>query len=148
MAKAGFFSTMTIAVLAGLLGASPVRAQANLACSAPDALMRLDQAIAHTAARIAEGRSLKVVALGSSSTVGTGASSSSNSYPSRLEAALREQYPDMQIEVINRGVGGEDAREELARLDKSVLAEHPDLVLWQVGTNAIVDEEGVSEEGI
>jgi len=147
MKKAGLFSTMAVAVIAGFLGASPVRAEEGPACSAPDALMRLDQAVSHTAARISEGRSLKVVALGSSSTFGIGATSPANSYPSRLEAVLREQYPDMQIEVINRGVGGEDAREELARLDKSVLAERPDLVLWQVGTNAIVDEEGVSEEG-
>src|SRR5580700_9930602 len=65
------------------------------------------------------------------------------SQPARGE--LREQFPDMKIEVINRGVGGEDAKEMLARLDKSVLAERPDLVLWQVGTNAIVDEEGLSE---
>ena len=147
MAKAGFFSTIGSVVFAGLLGASAAGAQTQPACSAPDSLMRFDRAIAHTAARVAEGRSLKIVALGSSSTVGVGAASPANSYPSRLEAALREQYPDMQIEVINRGVGGEDAREELARLDKSVLAERPDLVLWQVGTNAIVDEEGVSEEG-
>jgi acyl-CoA thioesterase I len=147
MAKAGFFSTMAVAVLAGLFGASAAGAQTEGACSAPDTLMRLDHAIAHTAARVAEGRSLKIVALGSSSTVGVGATSPANSYPSRLEAALREQYPDIQIEVINRGVGGEDAREMLARLDRSVLAERPDLVLWQVGTNAIVDEEGVSEEG-
>jgi len=146
MARAGFFSTMAVAVLAGLLGVSPARAETDQACSAPDSLMRLDRAIAHTAARIAEGRSLKIVALGSSSTVGVGATSPANSYPSRLEAMLREQYPDMQIDVINRGVGGEDAREMLARLDKGVLAERPDLVLWQVGTNAIVDEEGVSQE--
>jgi lysophospholipase L1-like esterase len=147
MTKAGFFSTMAVAALAGLFGASPVRAEVDQACAAPEALMRLDQVISHTAARISEGRSLKIIALGSSSTVGIGATSPANSYPSRLEAMLREQYPDMRIEVINRGVGGEDAREELARLDKSVLAERPDLVLWQVGTNAIVDEEGVSEEG-
>jgi acyl-CoA thioesterase I len=145
MARTGLFSTMTVAVLAGLLGVSPATAE-DAACSAPDSLMRLDRAIAHTAARISEGGRLKIVALGSSSTVGVGATSPANSYPSRLEAMLREQYPDMQIEVINRGVGGEDAREELARLDKSVLAERPDLVLWQVGTNAIVDEEGVSKE--
>ena len=146
MARAGFFTAMAIAAVAGLLGASSARAETDPACTAPDSLMRLDRAIAHTAARISDGRSLKVVALGSSSTVGIGATSPANSYPSRLEAMLREQYPDMQIEVINRGVGGEDAREMLARLDKSVLAERPDLVLWQVGTNAIVDEEGVSKE--
>lgn len=145
MSKAGFFTTMAVAVFAGFLGVSPAGAETP-ACSAPGSLMRLNRAIAHTAVRIAEGRSLKIVALGSSSTVGVGASSPANSYPSRLEAELREQYPDMRIEVLNRGVGGEDAREMLARLDKSVLAEHPDLVLWQVGTNAIVDEEGISNE--
>jgi hypothetical protein len=47
-----------------------------------------------------------------------------------------DQFPRV---VINRGVGGEDAKEMLARLDKGVIAEHPHLVLWQVGTNAIVD---------
>jgi lysophospholipase L1-like esterase len=144
MAKAGFFTTMAVAVCTGLLGVGP--ASADPECSAPNGLMRLDRAIFHTAQRIAEGRSLKIVAFGSSSTEGIGASSPANSYPSRLEAELRELYPDMQIEVINRGVGGEDAREMLARLDRSVLAERPDLVLWQVGTNAIVDEEGISGE--
>ena len=53
MAKAGFFSTMAIAVFAALLGTSAVGAQTEPACSAPDNLMRLDRAIAHTAARVA-----------------------------------------------------------------------------------------------
>jgi acyl-CoA thioesterase-1 len=145
MARAGFFTTMAVAVFTGFLGVSPASAE-EPECSAPNSLMRLDRAISHTAKRIAEGRSLKIVALGSSSTEGIGASSPANSYPSRLEVELREQYPDMRVEVINRGVGGEDAREMLTRLDRSVLAERPDLVLWQVGTNAIVDEEGVSQE--
>ena len=144
MSKANFFTTIAVAAFTGFLAIFPANAEPE--CSAPNSLMRLDRSLSHTAARIAEGRSLKIVALGSSSTEGIGASSRANSYPSRLEAELREQYPDMQIEVINRGVGGEDAREMLARLDRSVLAERPDLVLWQVGTNAIVDREGVSEE--
>ena len=145
MSKARFFTTMAVAAFTGFLGVSPASAE-EPECSAPHSLMRLDRALSHTAARIAEGRSLKIGALGSSSTEGIGATSRANSYPSRLEAELREQYPDMRVEVINRGVGGEDAREMLARLDRSVLAERPDLVLWQVGTNAIVDQEGVSEE--
>jgi len=148
MARAGFFTTMAVAAMTGLLAVSPAGAETAPACAAPDTLARLDRAISHTAARIAEGRSLKIVALGSSSTAGVGASSPANSYPSRLEAELRERYPEMHVEVINRGVGGEDAREMLARLDKSVLAEHADLVLWQVGTNAIVDEEGISQEAV
>ncbi|HEX7199741.1 MAG TPA: SGNH/GDSL hydrolase family protein [Dongiaceae bacterium] len=145
MSKSSFFTTITVAAITGFLGVGSASAE-GLDCSAPHNLMRLDRALSHTAARIAEGRSLKIVALGSSSTAGVGATSSANSYPSRLEAELRERYPEMRIEVINRGVGGEDAREMLARLDRSVLAERPDLVLWQVGTNAIVDAEGITEE--
>jgi acyl-CoA thioesterase I len=145
--RVGFFTTMAVALLPVLLGPIAAEAETSAAsCSAPSALARLDRAIVHTAARLSEGRSLKIVALGSSSTFGVGASSPAHSYPSRLEAMLRERFPDMEITVLNRGVGGEDAEEMLARLDKSVLAEHPDLVLWQVGTNAIVDEEGVSAE--
>ncbi|HLN08490.1 MAG TPA: GDSL-type esterase/lipase family protein, partial [Xanthobacteraceae bacterium] len=115
-------------------------------CSAPGELVRLDQSITHTAATIAAGHALRIVALGSSSTAGTGASTPANSYPSRLEAELRTHFPEMDIHVLNRGIGGEDAREMVARLDRSVIAEHPDLVLWQVGTNAIVDDEKLAVE--
>ena len=40
--------------------------------------------------------------------------------------------------VLNRGVSGERAVDMLARFDESVAAERPDLVLWQVGTNAVL----------
>src|SRR5262249_27189182 len=119
MAKAGLFSTMTVAVLAGLLGVNPAQAEVEPACSAPVSLMRLDRAIFHTAARIAEGRTLKIVALGSSSTVGVGATSPANSYPSRLQAELREQYPHMPIQVINRGGRGAAPRAGRGRLRTS-----------------------------
>src|ERR1700676_2090856 len=114
-----------IAVMAAVLafGAAPARAQREApSCVAPSALIRLDQAITHTAARLADGRSLRIVALGSSSTAGIGASKPSNSYPSRVEAELRARYPEMDIVVLNRGIGGEDARDMLARLDKDVIA--------------------------
>jgi lysophospholipase L1-like esterase len=39
------------------------------------------------------------------------------------------------LAVINRGIGGQDAAEELARLDADVLAIRPQLVIWQVGAN-------------
>lgn len=37
--------------------------------------------------------------------------------------------------MINRGIGGQDADDMLARLDRDVLAAKPDLVIWQTGTN-------------
>jgi len=143
-------ATRVVAVFAGFAWAfAPACASAEdtqPGCSAPSELVRLDQSITHTAANIAAGRGLRIVALGSSSTAGAGASAPANSYPSRLEAELRARFPEMDIQVINRGIGGEDAREMVARLDKSVIAEHPDLVLWQVGTNAIVDDEKLAVE--
>jgi acyl-CoA thioesterase I len=128
---------------------APVAASAESAvpgCFAPENLTRLDYPIERSATRLAERQALKIVALGSSSTFGTGATSAAHSYPSRLEVELRERFPDTDIVVLNRGIGGEDAREMLARLEKSVLVEKPDLVLWQVGTNAITADEKPAAE--
>jgi lysophospholipase L1-like esterase len=102
--------------------------------------------LVRTATRIAQGQRLKIVALGSSSTAGYGASSASSTYPSRLEAELRSLLPEQDIVVVNRGVNGEDAVEMLARLQRSVLAAHPDLVIWQVGTNALLDGYPLARE--
>ena len=41
------------------------------------------------------------------------------------------------IDVLNRGIGGEEAPKELGRMDKDVLAEKPCLVIWQIGTNSV-----------
>jgi lysophospholipase L1-like esterase len=51
---------------------------------------------------------------------------------------LRRQYPSADITVVNRGQGGEDAAEMMKRLQTSVLDMKPDLVIWQVGTNAVL----------
>ena len=76
----------------------------------------------------------KIVALGSSTTAGEGGIVA---YPYRLEALLRAKYPDIMIDVLNRGIGGQEAPVELDRLGPDVLAEQPSLVIWQVGTNAV-----------
>ena len=89
-----------------------------------------------SAASVASRRTLTVVALGSSSTFGAGASSPSRAYPALLESALREALPGVAVRVLNRGVNGQDAQEEVSRLGRDVLSERPDLVIWQIGTNA------------
>ncbi|MFZ0459058.1 MAG: SGNH/GDSL hydrolase family protein [Rhodoplanes sp.] len=101
-------------------------------------------AAAHRAA-IDESRAVDLVALGSSSTAGAGASSPDAAYPSRLAAALKEHFPSNAITVLNRGVNGEEARDMLNRFDTSVAAEKPDLVLWQVGTNTVLRGKPVRE---
>src|SRR5437660_3101992 len=77
-------------------------------CAAPPALSIIEAALDHSAARIDQAKLLTIVAMGSSSTKGVGASSPERSYPNRLEAELRDRFPDVEIRVLNRGIGGED----------------------------------------
>jgi lysophospholipase L1-like esterase len=76
----------------------------------------------------------KIVAIGSSSTVGHG---TIRPYPERLLSFLQAQYPNAKITMVNQGIGGQEAPLEFQRFDTDVIAEKPDLVIWQVGTNAI-----------
>jgi acyl-CoA thioesterase I len=138
------------ALVAGLFGFVPAPAQAGWAKpmiqrANPAGLARLDYALPHVAARLAERQALKIVALGSSSTEGVGASGPSKCYPARLSALLQARYPDIDVVVKNHGVSGEDAKEMLARLDR-VMTEKPDLIVWQVGTNAILDRVDRAEQ--
>jgi acyl-CoA thioesterase I len=107
-------------------------------CVIPAEYARFDLPLRRTARRLAAGQPIKIVAIGSSSTFGAGASRSYNSYPSRLDAELALEFVDHQITVLNRGVNGNTATDMLARFDRDVIAEEPDLVLWQVGTNSLL----------
>ena len=102
---------------------------------------------AHAATRMEERQPLTIVAVGTSSTQGVGASAPALNYPSRLEAEFKERFPGHEIRVINRGKGGEDVREELARLESEIISEHPDLVIWQLGTNAVLRRDDLAADG-
>jgi acyl-CoA thioesterase-1 len=107
-------------------------------CRAPSQLSHLDHPLLHTARRLATGEPLVIVAIGSSSTAGAGASSPAASYPSRLAVELKKLFPGHDITVLNRGVNGEETHDMMARFATGVVAEHPQLVLWQVGTNSVL----------
>jgi lysophospholipase L1-like esterase len=92
----------------------------------------------HVAGKLASGAPVVIVAFGSSSTQGWGSTSPEFTYPNRLAAQLHRQYPSAGITVINRGKGGDDAPEMIKRLQGEVIDAHPDLVIWQVGTNAVL----------
>jgi acyl-CoA thioesterase-1 len=134
---------------AALMLAAPAQAQPAqppkpvCAVSAPG----LDSVLERTRERLIHRKSLTIVAIGSSSTTGAGAKTPAASYPSRLEALLKEKFRGVEIKVINRGVNGQEEADMVARFDKDVIAEKPDLVLWQLGSNAVMrDRSLVSEE--
>jgi len=84
---------------------------------------------------IAANRELIIVAIGSSSTEGWMSSTLSRSYPAMLQADLSAALPNVHVAIVNRGVGGQDAAEEVPRLEADVVAVKPTLVIWQVGAN-------------
>jgi acyl-CoA thioesterase I len=107
-------------------------------CVAPPDLARLQLPLKRTARHLAARKLTLVVALGSSSTAGVGASTPAAAYPRRLMDELGQRFPTQPIMVLNRGVSGVRAVNVVANFDESVAAEHPDLVLWQLGTNAVL----------
>ena len=122
----------------GAAAALAVAGPSAFACSAPAEFSQLNYPLRHSARRLANGEPLTIVAIGSSSTTGVGASSPAMSYPSRLAVELKRRFPGREITVLNRGVNGQETHEMVARFATDVIAAHPDLVLWQVGTNSVL----------
>jgi acyl-CoA thioesterase I len=139
----------TIATLLAVL-ALPLAARAQSAtpaCDAPLDLIRLPNPLSHFAQKLASGAPITIVAIGSSSTAGNGASSPAATYPSRLAVELKQHFPGHSITVLNRGVGGEEVPDMLKRFDKAVVAAKPDLVLWQLGTNSLLRDHKLANRG-
>jgi acyl-CoA thioesterase-1 len=80
-------------------------------------------------------RPVKVLAIGSSSTVGVGASSPDASYVAKLESSLGGLFKGLDVRVMGRGMSGEVAQGAADRMKTEVEGAKPDLVIWQVGTN-------------
>jgi lysophospholipase L1-like esterase len=126
-------------LLAAVLGSAPLAARADppvrVACpAAPAVSLRL----AGLRAAQARREPLLIVAIGSSSTRGAGAKDPAHTYPAVLQKELSRRLPAMHVTVINRGVDGQDAVEELSRLDRDAVALRPHLVIWQVGANSAI----------
>lgn len=131
------------AVAASVLYAPPsARAQAaTYVCRDAPKQTRLSAPLVHMRRLITNGKPVTIMALGSSSTAGAGASSPLTSYPSRLEVELRAHLPGAAITVVNRGVNGDEVAGMLARFDQLAPVNRPDVVLWQLGTNAVLRDD-------
>jgi lysophospholipase L1-like esterase len=118
---------------------------ARVPCSPPKGGYKTMGSLPHVASKLVAGQPVTIIAFGSSSTQGFGSTSPEFTYPSRLAAQLKRQYPTADITVLNRGKGGEDAPEMMRRLQTEVIDMKPDLVIWQVGTNAVLRNLDQSE---
>lgn len=63
-----------------------------------------------------------------------------NGYVKILADKLRPIYPDTDIELINKGVAGDEIKDVLARADSDVIALKPDAVVIMAGINDTVHD--------
>ena len=113
-------------------------ANAEMQCRASRELLDVGNPLAIARAAIADERELRIVAMGSSSTQGYGATNPAYSYPAQLKIRLEAAMPGIAIHVFNKGIGGQDADEMAARMKADVKPERAQIVIWQVGTNSAI----------
>jgi acyl-CoA thioesterase-1 len=123
------------------IAAHPLSAQ----CSVPTNEIATPAPLPTLIRRLEGQQPLRILAIGSSSTWGVGATSSRKNYPTQLEGMLEKVLKDVPIEMINRGVSGETAGTTADRLRMEAALIKPDLVLWQVGTNDAVQRIPVEQ---
>jgi acyl-CoA thioesterase I len=105
------------------------------ACEVPANDIATPAPLPNVAALLEKSRTVHILAIGSSSTIGIGASSGVKSYPALLSAIMEKALKGVDVEVLNRGVAGEVASMTADRIRSEVALSKPDLVLWQLGTN-------------
>ena len=136
-------------VLIGLFAGAGGRAQPAsdaVDCKVPQELLEDDPRMNALAQRLRAKQPITVVAIGGASTAGTaGGSGESNSYPHRLEEALRKRHPGVTITVLNKGVPRQTTEEMIARFDRDVVPNAPALVIWETGTVDAVRGTDVDE---
>jgi len=94
--------------------------------------------VERSVAALRDGRPLRIVALGSSSTSGYGLDDWGFAFPYRLGDQLRRVFPQREVVIVNAGHAGHTAAQLDERLERDVLSQEPDLVVLQTGTNDAV----------
>lgn len=141
-------AALSLAAIVATVTFVPARSQKatpGATCTTPTGLTHFARPLNRISRNLASGKPITIVTIGSSSTAGAGASSSSASYPSRLEAELKQRFPLRAITVINRGVNGTEVNDMIAKFEQDVVAEKPDLVIWQLGTNSVLRDRTLTD---
>jgi acyl-CoA thioesterase I len=159
---------VSVLLLALTLGA-PAWARAETAaddalpCEMPQDLVAPTAPLTHVAAALAANETVKILALGSGSTVGeTGGAGGpaytyhtpGGSFPYRMIEALQAMRPSARFDLTVKGARNMTAETMSAILREELEAHHYTLVLWQTGTVEAVRGlrpdffRGVLQEGV
>jgi lysophospholipase L1-like esterase len=125
---AGFVTVLlTVALL-------PATAPAGPACEIPGYLLFGGNDLKHVAEAVGKDRRLTIAVVGTGSSILAGPDGPRSAYPARLEAALKQLLPSVDVKVVTL-VRTRMTTQDLAQgMAKLVVDERPDLVIWQTGT--------------
>jgi len=128
---------LTIPTWARAQSAPPAAVSALSACPLDTGYVVDNGGLTRSRAAVRAGH-LRILAVGSSSIEGIGASRRELGFAPLLELGLERRMPGVDVTVSNRGIGGETAKETADRLERELAAGRVDLVIWQLGTNDVL----------
>jgi lysophospholipase L1-like esterase len=127
-------ATIVLAGIAALAGAgaqgTPAAPAVAKECGEANATVA---PLPNSALALQNRQQIKILAIGASSAAVLGQAREGT--PPLLEQILERSVKGLDVEIINRGFSGELAEAAGTRLKIEIALNHPDLVLWQVGTN-------------
>jgi lysophospholipase L1-like esterase len=103
-------------------------------CEIPGYLLFGNNELKRTEAAVTKDRRLTIAVVGTGSSILAGPDGPPSAYPARLEAALKQRLPGVEVKVVTL-VRTRLSAEDLAQgMGKLLIDEKPDLVVWQSGT--------------
>ena len=123
-----------LAACATVLCGAATHAEKADVCAVPGYLMLGDSPLERVKAAVTKDKSLRILVLGTTSSTLPGAEGAKYAYPARLEAALRRRLPGVAVTVVTAAKPRQSASEMGELIEKLLLDEKPNLVLWQTGT--------------
>jgi acyl-CoA thioesterase I len=112
-------------------------------CQTPGVKLVLDKPLPHTLAALKERKVIKILTIGASASAGM--DPAGGGYQEIIEGLLERTIAGLDVQIIDRGISGELARNAAQRLKTEVALTEPDLVLWQVGSNDALAQIPVEE---
>lgn len=114
---------------------TPPQPSLSAPCQAPASDIATAAPLPNVTKALAEHKPLQILAIGSAASAPLGMNSGVKSYPVQLEDMLKDALKGVDVDIVNRGAGGETAQTAAERIRSEVALVKPDLVLWQLGTN-------------
>jgi lysophospholipase L1-like esterase len=125
---------IAVVALAAALSIATGAAFAAEPCDIPGYLLLGNNELKHVAEAVEKEKKLTIAVVGTGSSILAGPDGPRSAYPARLEAVLKQKLPSVAVKVVSL-VRTRMTTEDLARgMEKMLVDEKPDLVIWQTGT--------------